>query len=402
MNAGFFPHITRETQRQFRLELRDELSAILNWWSTVAVDPVQGGFYGSVNNNDEPDTTAPKGAVMMARICWAFSEAARFHPRREWELMAARAFDYLVQHFWDREYGGTFWSVTSQGKTLDGRKQIYGQAFCLYAFAAYYRISNNEKALQLAEELVECIEKYSLDNQYGGYVEAFSQNWSPVDDLRLSSKDENFSKTANTHLHIVEAYAQLYRVAPSEKLKERVQYLLDIFHKYFITGKGELLLFFTGNWENKTTLRSFGHEIEAAWLLQDCALAIDDPERTSCFKQHFQKLVQSALPAMDEDGGFWYEWFPEKNEWIKEKHSWPQAEAMLAFIVGWQQTGKDEWLRRALKSWTFIKEHISDKKSGEWFWGVDEHYKKMEKDKGGFWKCPYHNSRAILETLYRL
>lgn len=401
MNNGMLTELATPQQLNLRVELRRELDAILHWWSSVAVDPA-GGFYGAVNNNDEPDLTAPKGSVMMARICWTFSEAVRFYPLSEWEQMSTRAFDYLVQHFWDHQHGGTYWSVKATGELLDGRKQIYGQAFCLYAFAAYYRIVDNGLALNLAKDLFEYIERYSRDKEHGGYVEAFAQDWSPIEDLRLSSKDDNFSKTANTHLHIIEAYAQLYRVSPSEKLKKCISELLDLFDRHFITDKGELLLFFDDNWENKTRLRSFGHEIEAAWLLLDCAEVINDPVRISCFKQHCLRLTLAALQAMDSDGGLWYEWFPAENKWIKEKHSWPQAEAMMAFTVLWQQTGNNEWLQKAIESWTFIKKYISDHKSGEWYWGVDEHYNIMDKDKGGFWKCPYHNSRSILETMYKL
>ena len=402
MNAGAFSNNTSKFLQQLRIELRSELDGILNWWSTVAVDAAQGGFYGAVNNNNEPDVAAPKGAVMMARVCWAFSEATRFHPHKEWEMMASRAFNYLVDNFWDHDYGGTFWAVNAKGEMLEDRKQIYGQAFCLYAFAAYYRISNNGMALHLAKDLYEYIETYSRDRLNGGYVEAFGRNWSPIEDLRLSSKDENYSKTANTHLHIIEAYTQLYREWPAEELKQCIQNLLDIFDHHFITKQGELRLFFNDEWQDKTPLRSFGHEIETAWLLQDCATVINDNERLHCFKQHSLHLAQAALQAMDNDGGLWYEWFPTEDKWVREKHSWPQAEAMLAFVVLWQQTGDEVWWQRALDSWHFIKKYISDGNAGEWFWGVDAQYEIMKADKGGFWKCPYHNTRAILEILYRL
>lgn len=400
MNANI-RHTLPGIERSLKIELREELGSILNWWGSRAIDPA-GGFFGAVNNNDEPDPTAPKGSVMMARICWAFSEALRFHPHSHWERMATRAFDYLVRHFWDHDHGGTYWSVKADGELLDDRKQIYGQAFCLYAFASFYRISQNGMALHLAKDLFEYIEKYSFDSAKDGYLEAFARDWSPIADLRLSEKDENCSKTANTHLHIVEAYAMLYRVSPSEDVKQRIQYLLDIFDQYFITPEGELKLFYDDDWNDKTNLRSFGHEIETAWLLYDCAEAISDTERMEVFKQHSVRLTDCALQAYEKDGGLWYEWFPETDTWVREKHSWPQAEAMVAFTMRWQHTGDGQWLQYVLKTWGFIKTHLVDPKSGEWFWGVDERYRKMDKDKAGFWKCPYHNTRSILEILYRL
>jgi mannobiose 2-epimerase len=49
-----------------------------------------------------------------------------------------------------------------------------------------------------------------------------------------------------------------------------------------------------------------------------------------------------------------------------------------------------------------VQEYILDKQHGEWIWGIDDAYHKIEKDKAGFWKCPYHNSRACLELIMRL
>jgi mannobiose 2-epimerase len=387
---------------EFRLELRRELSSILQWWSSVAVDQTRGGFFGAVDNNNVPDPEAPKGMVMMARICWAFSEAYRFHPREEWRQMAERAFSWMLHQGWDHEYGGFFWSLTPEGEMWDGKKQVYGQAFGLYALAAYYRISGDGMALHLARDLFRYIEQNSADTEHGGYWEAFDRDWSPIADMRLSDKDANESKTANTHLHIVEAYALLYRVAPDEELRERIVHLLELFDQHFIRPDGSLQLFFNDNWEPRGTLRSFGHEIESAWLLKDCAEAIDDRRLIDCFTQHARRLIAAAEIGWDADGGLWYEWEPDSDTWIREKHSWPQAEALLAYICQWQETGNREWLEKAKHSWKFIREHLLDKQKGEWFWGVDEEYKVMNKDKAGFWKCPYHNSRAILESLWRM
>lgn len=258
-------------------------------------------------------------------------------------------------------------------------------------------------ALHLAKDLVEQIEKNSFDNRGGGYLEAFTQGWKLIADLRLSEKDDNEKKTANTHLHIIEAYANLYMVWPDEKLKESIKHLLDIFEQYMIDPQtAHLNLFMDENWTVKSSLVSYGHDIEAAWLLLDCARVLNNENYIIRFKELSIRLAEAAAEGLDKDGGLWYEYDAEKDHLIKEKHSWPQAEAMIGFLNAYQLTGKERYLEYFINSWEFIKKHIKDNDKGEWFWGVHEDYAVMDKEKAGFWKCPYHSARACMEIYKRV
>jgi mannobiose 2-epimerase len=226
--------------------------------------------------------------------------------------------------------------------------------------------------------------------------------------MRLSAKDDNETKTANTHLHIIEAYANLYSVLPSEKLKESIKHLLDVFDQYIINDQSyHLNLFLDEDWNIKSSLISYGHDIEAAWLLLDCAEAIGNAGYTSRFKEISTRLADAAAEGLDDDGGLWYESDQSKNKSgtyrvIKEKHSWPQAEAMIGFMNAYQVTGNEKYLHHSIRSWKFIKQHIKDNNNGEWFWGVNADYSIMQKEKAGFWKCPYHNTRACMEMMERI
>ncbi|MEO5563567.1 MAG: AGE family epimerase/isomerase [Chitinophagaceae bacterium] len=388
---------------QYRKEVTDELHSILSYWKKYAVDQEQGGFYGSVNNNNIADLTAPKGIVLNSRILWAFSAAYPFTRDESHLQVATRAYTYILDHFIDRQYGGVFWSVDAHGYLLEGRKQIYGLAFCLYGMSEYYKVTKEESVLFEAKKLYDLIEKYSHDKERGGYIEAFTREWKQLDDLRLSAKDDNEKKTMNTHLHVIEAYANLYRAWPEQKLKERIIGLLEIFNRYIINNStGHLNLFLDENWSLRSTIQSYGHDIEGAWLLQECAEITGNKLYIDYFKKMAVKLTNAAAEGLDKDGGLWYEYEPASNHLIKEKHSWPQAEAMIGFFNAWQITGEKKYLDYSLNSWEFVKQHICDRKNGEWFWGVYEDYSLMEKDKAGFWKCPYHSSRACLEIIRRI
>jgi cellobiose epimerase len=387
----------------YRTEISDELSSILEYWMNNTIDEKQGGFFGKVDNNNTPDPLAPKGVVLTSRILWTFSAAYLREKKQPYLDMASRAYKYIVDHFIDRKYGGVYWSVDNKGVMLNGRKQIYGLAFCIYGLTEYYKATHEDIALHLAKSLFDHIEKNSFDKKQGGYFEAFAQGWKEIDDLRLSEKDDNSKKTANTHLHIIEAYANLYSVWPDEKLKESIKHLLDVFEEHFFNSKtSHLNLFMDENWTAGSSLVSYGHDIEAAWLLLECAEAIGNENYISRFKELSIRLADAAAEGLDADGGLWYEYDPAKDEWIKEKHSWPQAEAMIGFLNAYQLTGNEKYLHHSQNEWEFIKHHIKDNSKGEWFWGVNADYSVMQKEKAGFWKCPYHNSRACIQLIRRI
>jgi cellobiose epimerase len=388
----------------FKQEMQQELRDILQYWMKYTVDEVKGGFCGKVDNNNTCYTDADKGSVLNARILWTFSAAHNLTKEPQYIAIAKRAFEYIQNHFTDKEYGGVYWSVTGNGEPADTKKQIYALAFVIYACSEYYRAVQHEQAKMLAIELYTLIQQYSFDNERGGYLEAFARDWKPLADLRLSSKDANEKKTMNTHLHILEAYSSLYGIWPNEELAHNITLLLNDFDNHIINKQtGHLNLFFDEDWTVKSDTVSYGHDIEASWLLLEAAETIENKELIGKMKTNAISMARAATRGLDADGGLWYEFEPSQLHLVKEKHWWPQAEALVGFFNAWQISGNERYLQYVFNNWTFIKQYIRDHKNGEWFWGINEDHSVMQnQDKAGLWKCPYHNGRACIEILRRI
>jgi cellobiose epimerase len=388
---------------QLKEAMRQELDSILAYWEKNTIDTVNGGFIGTIDSNEQKDYSAEKGSVMNARILWAFAAAYPVTQNESHLELAHRAYRYLSTYFYDKEHGGLFWSVNADGSPKDTKNQIYAIAFAIYGLTEYYSVTQNDDALQLATSLYKKIEEHSFDKEYSGYLEAFTRSWQPIDDLRLSEKDANEKKTMNTHLHIVEGYANLYRVWPDAGLKSVITQLLITINNHFMdVDTGHLHLFFNEEWVEKPDVISYGHDIEAAWLLLWCAEVICDPQLIEIYKKHAIIMADATFEGVDADGGLWYEYDPQEKHLIAEKHWWPQSEFMIGMVNAWQLTGDKRYLDATEHNWAFVQQHILDAKNGEWIWGVYADYAPINKDKAGFWKCPYHNGRACLELIKRL
>lgn len=388
---------------RYKTELQEELKQILSYWIQNSLDIDNGGFVGKIDSSNKVIPGVPKGSVLNSRILWSFSAAYNFTNHKPYLKIAEKAFRYFKNHFIDKSFGGVYWAVDYRGKPFDTKKQFYALSFAIYGLSEYAKCSRDAEAKKTAVELYHTIVDHAYDRVNGGYIEALSREWQPLEDVRLGTKDANESRSMNTHLHILEGFANLYTIWPDAGLKKKIKELICIFFKHIIDSNTfHLVLFFDDEWKRRSNIFSYGHDIEAAWLIQESAEIIGDNQLTEEAKHHAVKIANAVIEGLDTDGGLWYEYEVDNGHLIKEKHSWPQAESMIGFFNAWQITGDERYLNISSRSWQFVKNYIRDKNNGEWFWGVNEHYQVMDQDKVGIWKCPYHNSRACIELIKRI
>ncbi len=381
-------------------QAEQELSKILDYWALYAVDNKNGGFVGRIDEDNIVDEQAAKGSVLNARILWSFSAAYNYNKNAAHLALATRAYEYFAAHFVDEGNGGVYWTVSHIGEPLETKKQIYACAFAIYALSEYYIASRHQPAKDLATRIFQSIVQHAHDPAHGGFYEAFSIEWKELKDQRLSEKDANEKKTTNTNLHVLEAFANLYRICPDGRLRSLSIELLEIFAEKIIDpASGHLRLFFDDEWNNRPDVISYGHDIEAAWLLLDCAKVIGDERMIEVFTAKSISLTNAAMEGLDKDGGLWYEYELHTNEMIYQKHWWVQAEAVVGFLNSYQLSANEMYLDAAIKCWQFIESSMINP-LGEWYWGLNKDGAVMVgQDIVGLWKCPYHNSRACLRLI---
>ncbi len=416
-----------------KAEMQDVLeNNILRFWIDNMVDNDNGGFYGRMDGNGNLHADSEKGAILNSRILWAFSAAYRVLRKPEYLEMATRAKDYIISHFIDEEYGGVYWSLDSKGNPLDTKKQFYAIGFAIYGMSEYARATGDHEALDYAIQLYECIEEHSLDKVYNGYIEACTREWGVVADMRLSELDANYPKSQNTHLHIIEPYANLYRclkefdaanscdyvpaigaVLPvsvtvpletRQKVETSLRNIIGIFTDRILNPETHHLdLFFEKDWTRGAGhLESYGHDIECSWLMHEAALVLGDPAVLKKMEPIVQMVAKASEKGLNADGSMIHEANLDTGYVDSDLHWWVQAEAVVGFANIYQYFGDEEALKKASHCWEYIKTQLVDWKGGEWFWSRHKDGSlNIVDDKAGFWKCPYHNSRMCLEIIER-
>lgn len=400
-----------------REEVKQELLYdIIPFWRKLR-DDTYGGYYGWLSYDLKLDKKAEKGCILNSRITWFFANAYTLYKKgiiTEEECQAAgfcgedllaearHGYEFFKNHCLDREFGGIYWSLNYDGSPLDTTKHTYNQAFCIYALSSYYEASGDEEALTLARTLFSLIEEKCTDEI--GYLEAFTREFAPESNEKLSENGVLADKTMNTLLHVFEAYTELYRVAGDLDVKKRLLWILNIFAtKVYNKKTHRQEVFFDAEYNSIIDLYSYGHDIETAWLIDRGVEVLKEPVCTESMYPITQELTAQIYRvafnghslANECDTGI----VNVNRVW------WVQAETLVGFLNGYEKTPENlKYRDAALAQWEFIKDYVIDKREGsEWYWEVNEDGSPIEgRPIVEPWKCPYHNGRMCFEVLTRI
>ena len=400
-------HALKPGQKEKLLQLRNEVSDnltgnILPWWTSMMVDNENGGFYGRIDGNEKVYPEAEKGGILNARILWTYSAAYRVLGDTSCLRIASRAYDYIIAHFIDRENGGAYMSVNYDGSPGNTRKQVYTNAFFIYALAEYGRATGNKDAVDEAMKIFHTLERHAADSEENGYFEVFSKEWERIRERLIGEESDLTEKTMNTSLHVMEAYANLYRVSGDREVGERLENMVRIFlDKIIDKNTSHLIPFLDRRWNSTARIDSYGHDIESSWLLYEAAGLLKNSELTEKVTRAAIAIADSAAEGLREDGSMLTELNHATGHVSPRRSWWEQAESVVGYLNAFEITGDDKYLERSLKSWEYIKAHFIDRTNGGWYSYVAESGAPAG-DKAGFWICPYHSGRMCMEVMERV
>ncbi|MDR0543486.1 MAG: AGE family epimerase/isomerase [Dysgonamonadaceae bacterium] len=421
---------------QLRKEIVDDLTKnILPFWAKHAPDP-EGGFYGELTFAAKPVAGANKGGILNARLVWTFSTAYRLLGDEEYKVLADRAASYFLAHFLDKEYGGVFWDLKSDGMPADMQKQSYVNAFGIYGLSEHFRATGNIESLKGAISIYEALVKHAYDPVNGGFIENFSREWVLPESLFAP-------KGMNNNLHVLEALTNLYRVWRDPELAQQLRRQIDVCANKILDRKTwHENLYLTMDWQNLAHIDSYGHDIEFSWLLveaaevlgdeavladtRQCAVNIAEVQMKEAIepegyikgeKNHNQQSFNFAPPPqaqqqeltgeqkkrMEEMQAMMKASMEEQAKHGERLEWWPQAETVVGYVNAWQISGEKKYLDVAFNAWKWIKKYVVDYQYGEWYGNIySDGTPVKESQKASMWRCPYHNSRMGFEIISRL
>lgn len=416
-------------------QLIDEISRslkteVLDAWYPRSIDTVGGGFITNFSFDWKALDVQTKMIVTQARHVWTTSAAAKFYQDDQYRLIARHGFHFLKDKMWDAEYGGFFtFQQKASARSIGDNKLAYGNAFAIYALAAYYAVSNDTAALSLAKKTFYWLEKHAYDSEHKGYINILNRDgsWSSA---RYSDRMPGLLsgaglKDQNSSIHLLEAFTELYRVWPDRLLRERTIELLHLIRDRITTPKGYMTLFFERDWTpisfrdsaeavRKTNQHfdnvSFGHDVETAYLMLETShvLGLEISSKTLPVAK---KMVDHAFAkGWDEaTGGFYYAgyYFNDSDSITiinKSKQWWVQAEALNAFLLMSKFFPNEKKYADAFqKQWEYIKKYLIDHEYGDWYVeGLDINPKARKSLKAQSWKGNYHNVRALINCIQML
>lgn len=372
---------------------------IAPFWMNLK-DEENGGFYGLVDFDLKVDPKAEKGCILNSRILWFFSEAAILTGRGDLADCARHAYRFFEEHCFDPENGGVYWSCDYQGNPLDTTKHTYNQGFAVYALSSYYRLTGELRALTRALELFHLIESRCTDDE--GYLEAFTVDWKPESNEKLSENGVMAEKTMNTLLHVFEGYAGLYQASHDPAVAQAMRRILDIYaDKIYSPALHRQLVFFDAHYRSLIDLYSCGHDIESSWLIDWGCDLLGDPALSAKIHAINSDLAHNVYRQAYRDHSLLNEC--ERGVDDTTRVWWVQAETVLGFVNEYAKSGEEKFAAAAADIWHYIEDKLVDKRpGGEWFWSVNaEGVPASRQPIVEPWKCPYHNGRMCMELIRR-
>lgn len=391
------------------------------------IDSVYGGFLSSFTYDFQPAAVQDKMIVTQARHMWSTSKASLFYKDSSYIRWARHGFYFLRDKMWDKEYGGFYTLTDREGHVKSTMKEAYGNAFAIYALAAYYECSHDTAAIDLAQTAFDWLEKHSHDPVYKGYYQHLQRDGTPVRRPASAPGTSDIGyKDQNSSIHLLEAFTELYKQWPNALLRKRLEEMLLLVRDTMVMPKGYLQLFFTPDWKpvsfrdsSEEVIHrhhfmdhvSFGHDVETAYLMMEATETLGNHHDTHTLAIGKKRVDHAIRNGWDQKlGGFYDEGYyfrdqPSITTIRESKNWWAQAEALNTLLIFSDLYPRDKlnYYRHFLQLWQYVQTYLIDHEHGDWYEeGLDREPERRTAPKAHIWKGTYHCFRALTNCILRL
>lgn len=388
--------------RTFRRQLAEQ---ILPYWHDTAQDNLRGGYLLADDLQGRGHATQ-KQLVSQSRMVWGFAHAHRkgyTTTARDYLTAARKGHLFLRAHFFDPANGGYFWKTDLEGKPINDCKFLYGESFVVYAFVELHRASGEREPLQQALALYRTIQKHMYDPKHGGWIEHTERNWKPLpaDDPRNEVEVVGL-KSANAHLHWMEALAELYEASRDPDVGKSLAEALQINQQHFYPIEaGRSCFHRQPDWAEATGLRSaglsYGHNVEFAWLMVRAEQVLG---RAPSWKHFYAHLDHALKFGCDLDrGGLYNRGENDRPATDTSKVWWVAAEWIAALSDSLVHQPNPAHLDALDRQIQFVLRHQIDPKDALWLDTVTADGQPKSTAKAHNWKANYHDVRAIVKFI---
>jgi cellobiose epimerase len=417
MNAAVSSPASRPAKAEY-LRLADEMEAnlkthILDKFFPAAADEGGLGFHENFGLDWKRQPGQNKSIVYQSRLTWTSAQAARRFPAKSdlYLAMTRRGMACLAEKMWDKQGGGFFWIVSPGSPPTNAMKQMYGHAFGIYALAASYQATQDQAALDLAKKAFQWMEDHAHDRDQLGYFENVGPDGKPASPSQGNAVGAAAGqKSMNSSIHILEAFTALYQVWPDPLVKTRLQEMLDICRTRFYSDPGYLIQFMSADWKRTTSPDSFGHDVEAGFLMIEAAEALGQGNDARYWTAARRLLDHALQYGWDNDRGGLYDAGALNAEGAitgnlrTEKIWWVEAEQLNALLLQHERFGREtnRYWDAFVKQWDWIRKYQVDPVNGGWWPTVEADGTPVSRAKANMWTECYHQGRAMLVVSERL
>ena len=416
----------RTTDRESIAKEMEEVltTGMMDLWYPLCVDNEYGGYLSSFDKDWKQMEKQPKFIVTQARHTWASAQMAHIYPDKElYKEVSKHGYKFLRDVMWDKEYGGYYTHTDREGNVsspegMEPTKIAYGNAFAIYGLAAYFEISNDSSALELAIKSFHWLDKNSHDPEFGGYFQFLERDGTPIKEGQNGTPP----KDQNSSIHIIEGFTELYKVWENDLLKSRIEEMLVIIRDTITTEKGYMNLFFHRDWtpvlvgdkkypgshKHQFDYISFGHDIETAYLLLEASEVIGIENDITTQRVSKTMIDHTLRNGWDPETGATYEsgfYFEGQQKMtVLEEYTqwWAATESFHTMLImaGLYPNDPMNYYENFTLTWDYCKKYLIDHERGGWYrLGINESPRSVDGDKGGIWKGNYHNARSLINCM---